>query len=213
MNLGKYFSKDRFSLRQVVGILTVVIIRASALVYATVTIPHTFTAGDTARAGDVNANFQALANAINNRTSATLANMAGTWDYTMVGSYITMNTAHSSTIDALCTNSRAGTLTLNADGTFSDNLPNPVDYCTKTNSSGSPIYVDYLYGHIIPTSPGSGLNGTWIVSSNGSGTLTYTSIGVTVPFRTSRDLNTMNSIWNDTTGSTPGNATVTYLRQ
>lgn len=62
--MTKYLSKDRFSLRQVVGMLTVAFLGVSVLAYAAVNLPFTFTAGSPARASEVNANFQATANAI-----------------------------------------------------------------------------------------------------------------------------------------------------
>ncbi len=64
MEFEKYFSKERFSLRQVVGMLTMVIVGISVIAYATVTIPYTFTSGTTAKSSEVNANFTALANAM-----------------------------------------------------------------------------------------------------------------------------------------------------
>lgn len=64
MKLGKYLSNDRFSLRQVIGMLTLVIVGISVVAYAAVTIPYTFTSGTTAKSSEVNANFTALANAM-----------------------------------------------------------------------------------------------------------------------------------------------------
>lgn len=193
MNFGKYFSKDRFSLRQVVGMLTVVIIGGGVLAYATtVTIPNTFVSGTTAKASDVNANFTALADAINNRASASLANVAGTWNYTLNGSFIEALSGNT-----LCTMSRTGTLTLNADGTFSDSQANTNNYC-----QGAGVQVN----------TGGTMTGTWTVSSNGSGTLTYSSGGL-VSLQSSKDLNTMTSVMNVPTGNYPGNWTITYLRQ
>jgi hypothetical protein len=59
-----YFSKNRFSLRQVVLILTIVFIGIAVLSYATVTIPNTFTSGTTISSSQVNANFAAVKEAI-----------------------------------------------------------------------------------------------------------------------------------------------------
>lgn len=70
-----YFRK-RFSMPEVVGLLTVVMASVGLYAYA-VTVPHTFTAGTTALASEVNANFQALEDAIDLRTpSACLGNSA-----------------------------------------------------------------------------------------------------------------------------------------
>lgn len=64
MKIRGYLSKERFSMRQVAGLLTVVFTGIAVLSYAAVSIPYTFTAGTTAKASEVNANFQTLANAL-----------------------------------------------------------------------------------------------------------------------------------------------------
>lgn len=191
MRIRGYLSRERFSMRQVAGLLAVVFVGVAVFSYAGVSIPYTFTAGTNAKAGEVNANFQALANAINNRTSATLANMAGTWNYTMTGSYLAVSSGN-----VLCTMSRTGSLTLNADGTFSDNQADTNNYCQ---------------GSGVETNTGGTFTGTWTVSTSGSGTLTYG--GVTSSFQTTKDLNTMIASFNRPTGNFPSNGTATYVRQ
>lgn len=57
-------SKRKFSLLEVVGLLAAVILSVGLYAYA-VTLPHTFTAGTTAVADEVNENFQALEEAVN----------------------------------------------------------------------------------------------------------------------------------------------------
>lgn len=64
MRIKGYLSKERFSMRQVIGLLAVVFVGVAVFSYAGVSIPYTFTAGTTAKASEVNANFQALANAM-----------------------------------------------------------------------------------------------------------------------------------------------------
>ncbi|MDI6801787.1 MAG: hypothetical protein QMD01_07050 [Thermodesulfovibrionales bacterium] len=64
MKIKQYFSKERFSMGQVVGLLAVIFIGITVLAYAAVNIPYTFTSGTTAKASEVNANFQALANSM-----------------------------------------------------------------------------------------------------------------------------------------------------
>lgn len=64
MDLKGYFLKKRFSTGQVVGLLATVFLGVTVVAYATVTIPNNFTAGTTAKANEVNANFQAIADAI-----------------------------------------------------------------------------------------------------------------------------------------------------
>lgn len=59
-----YFSKNRFSLRQVVLLLTIVFIGVAVISYATVTIPNTFTSGTTISSSQMNDNFTAIKNAI-----------------------------------------------------------------------------------------------------------------------------------------------------
>ncbi len=60
----KYFSKKRFTTRQVIGLLTIVFLGITVIAYA-VSIPNTFGTGQTISSGAVNQNFQALADAIN----------------------------------------------------------------------------------------------------------------------------------------------------
>lgn len=64
MKIRGYLSRERFSMRQIAGVLAVVFVGVAVFSYAGVSIPYTFTAGTTAKAGEVNANFQALANAM-----------------------------------------------------------------------------------------------------------------------------------------------------
>lgn len=64
MKIRKYLSRKRFSMRQVVGLLMIVFLGVTVLAYAAVSIPHNFTPNTTAKASEVNANFQALANAM-----------------------------------------------------------------------------------------------------------------------------------------------------
>ena len=164
---------------------------SAAVVYAA-SVPYTFSSGTVAKSSEVNANFQALADAMNNRTSATLANMAGTWNYRSAGSFLDALNGN-----RLCTNSHTGTLTLNADGTWSDNQADTNNYCQ---------------GGGVQTNTGATFTGTWTVSANGSGTITYGG-GYSLSFQASKDLNTMISAWNSSTGNFPGNGTATYVRQ
>jgi len=62
--MKQYIAKKRFSVSQVVGLLALVFIGITVLAYATVNIPYTFTSGTTAKASEVNANFQALSAAM-----------------------------------------------------------------------------------------------------------------------------------------------------
>lgn len=64
MRIRGYLSKERFSMKQVAGLLAVVFVGVAVFSYAGVSIPYTFTVGTTAKASEVNANFQALANAM-----------------------------------------------------------------------------------------------------------------------------------------------------
>lgn len=166
------------------------ILVSAAAVYAA-SVPYTFSSGTVAKSSEVNANFQALADAMNNRTSATLANMAGTWNYSMTGSFVEVLNGN-----RLCTMSRTGTLTFNADGTYSDNQADTNNYC---------------HGGGVQTNTGGTFTGTWTVLANGTGTRTYG--GGSMSFQTSKDLNTMTSAWNVSTGNYPSNGIATYVRQ
>jgi hypothetical protein len=69
----KYFSKKRFTMRQVVGLLTFVFLGITVIAYAAVTIPNTFSSGTTISSSQVNANFTALGNAMPAVKTATTA--------------------------------------------------------------------------------------------------------------------------------------------
>jgi hypothetical protein len=56
--------KKRFSMVETIGLLAFVIIGLAIFAYATTNVPYTFKAGTTAKADEVNANFSALATAI-----------------------------------------------------------------------------------------------------------------------------------------------------
>ena len=58
----KYFSKKRFTMRQVVGLLTGVFLGITVIAYAAVNIPNVFSSGTTISSSQVNANFTAVAN-------------------------------------------------------------------------------------------------------------------------------------------------------
>ena len=59
-----YFNKKSFTMRQVIGLLTVVFLGIAVIAYAA-SIPSTFSSGQTISSSAVNQNFQALADAIN----------------------------------------------------------------------------------------------------------------------------------------------------
>lgn len=59
-----YFNKKSFTMRQVIGLLTIVFLGIAAITYA-VSIPNSFSNGQTISSGAVNQNFQTLADAIN----------------------------------------------------------------------------------------------------------------------------------------------------
>ena len=61
----KYFSKKRFTMRQVVGLLTFVFLGISVFTYAAVTLPYPdFVAGNPISSDQVDANFTALKTAV-----------------------------------------------------------------------------------------------------------------------------------------------------
>ncbi len=57
-----YFNKRSFTMRQVIGLLTVVFLGITVIAYAAVNIPNTFAPNTTISASQVNANFTAVAN-------------------------------------------------------------------------------------------------------------------------------------------------------
>ena len=59
-----YFNKKSFTMRQVIGLLTIVFLGIAVIAY-TASIPNTFSNGQTISSDAVNQNFQALADAIN----------------------------------------------------------------------------------------------------------------------------------------------------
>ncbi len=59
-----YLSKKRFTMRQVVGLLTIVFLGIAVIAYAAVTIPNTFSNGQPISSGQVNQNFATLGNAM-----------------------------------------------------------------------------------------------------------------------------------------------------
>ncbi len=82
----RYFNKKRFTMRQVIGLLTIVFLGIVAIGYA-VTIPHTFTSGTTISSSQVNANFTAVKTAID--TLEDQANIGAPCDagFTRVGAW------------------------------------------------------------------------------------------------------------------------------
>jgi hypothetical protein len=64
MRIKNYISKKRFSMKQVVSVLVVVFLGITVLAYAAVSIPNNFTPNTTAKASEVNANFNAVKTAI-----------------------------------------------------------------------------------------------------------------------------------------------------
>lgn len=60
-----YFDKKRFTMGQVVGLLSIVFLGAAVIAYAsTVTIPNTFTSGTTISSSEMNDNFSAVKSAV-----------------------------------------------------------------------------------------------------------------------------------------------------
>lgn len=137
---------------------------ASYVAAAPVTVPFTFTAGTAAKASEVNANFTALANAINQlssrvsqlesgKYSLTESNFIGT--YTMHG-LITM--LPNPTYVAKYIESRvvSGTMTINADHTYSVSESESGFKHDVTDTTGSASAIGpYTGGH----------NGTWSLSA------------------------------------------------
>ena len=60
----KCLSKKSFTMRQVIGLLTFVFLGIAVIAYAAVTVPNTFSNGQTISSGQVNENFTTLATAM-----------------------------------------------------------------------------------------------------------------------------------------------------
>jgi formylglycine-generating enzyme required for sulfatase activity len=60
----------RFSMMEVAGLVSVLLVGIGLYAWAATTVPNTFTAGTIAKASEVNANFQAVTDAINHVTCA-----------------------------------------------------------------------------------------------------------------------------------------------
>jgi len=66
--MKRLFTK-RFSMAEIIGLLAVAVLSVTVIGYAATTLPHTFSSGETVSSGQVNANFQSLANTIDGLTS------------------------------------------------------------------------------------------------------------------------------------------------
>jgi VCBS repeat-containing protein len=136
------------------------------IVFAQTTVPNTFTAGTAAKASEVNANFHALATAIDNLESRvsklegtlTAADVAGTYAFaSLEAETITnanVNVASSQGI--VHHQSSNGTFTFNANGTFSFSAPNNSSKLTFSLNTATATETQ-------ETVPGSG-TGTWSLS-------------------------------------------------
>jgi len=156
--------KPKINIKMMFISLAAVILLAGMLNYAAgdITFPNNFQNGTVADAEQVNDNFSA----INTRQTATLAKLAGTYDYR--GSGIFLETIISVQKD--CPVSFKGTLVLTSNG--SGNVSETQnDQCQGTAVSGTS-------------------NLTVTINPNGSGTLTYAG-GAAYTIQLSKDLNTI----------------------
>src|SRR5258706_4460391 len=109
-----------------VGLLLSVL---SGVAFAQTTVPNTFTRGTAAKASEVNANFQALATAIDNLGSRvsklegtiTATDVAGTYAFASLEAetFTGANVNVASSVGIIHHQNGNGTFTLNANGTFS----------------------------------------------------------------------------------------------
>ncbi len=124
--------------------------------------------------------------------------MAGTWNYVV-------NNHNYNSSDGLCNTTLSGTLTLNSDGTFSDNMASfNSTYDIMCSTSGIHVYA-----------AGVG-TGTFTVGADGSGTLSYTSGSpnpLNVSFRASKDLSTIIFFSSYTLGTATYKISGTAVRQ
>lgn len=157
-------------MRQVFASLLIFWLTSAA--QAQVTVPHTFTAGAAARASEVNANFSALATAINDlatRLSAvenptvTAASVAGTYKYLSLG--IAVNATQAVSNAGILTVRGAtwtGTMVLNAGGTasFTTIRANSNSRIAVTGGTPATVTIEHLRETGTETNPA-----TWALSN------------------------------------------------
>jgi len=162
-----------------VGLLLLVL---SGVGLAQTTVPNTFTAGTAAKASEVNANFQALATAIDNlgsrvsKLEGTLstADVAGTYAFASleVETFTGANVNVASSLGIVHHQNGNGTFTFNANGTFTFSQTTSSSKLTFLLNSASAT-------ETIETIPGTA-TGTWTLSGK---ILTINiSGGPTIPF-------------------------------
>jgi hypothetical protein len=139
----------------------------SVAALAQTTVPYTFTAGTTAQASQVNADFSALATAIDNLTSRvsklegqlTAADMVGT--YAITGLSVTVSSQAQVT-----NNSVQGTLNLNANGTYSLSISGGIAFSLNWIFVGSNPVQSASAPYQTITPPLYNESGTWSLSGN-----------------------------------------------
>src|SRR4051812_7194615 len=108
------------------GLVALGLVLLAGAAHAQTSVPHSFSSGQPARAAEVNANFQALATAINNLTArvdrlegaaVTAANVAGT--YQLFGLQTGIAPSGSGLIETI---TYTGTVTLAGGGTYTGSL-------------------------------------------------------------------------------------------
>jgi hypothetical protein len=156
--------KPKSCLKVILISLTAVILSVGILNYAAgdITFPNNFQNGTVADADQVNANFAA----INSRQAATLAKLAGTYDYR--GSGIILKNVNG--VQTNCPVSFRGTLVVNTSGSGTISRTEN-DQCGETASVTN--------------------NVTVTINTNGSGTLTLVGGGGAHSIQLSKDLNTI----------------------
>lgn len=98
-------------------LVALLLLNYSAIATAATTVPYTFTAATPISASEMNANFQALATAIDklSSTTPTVAELAGT--YRLTGFQTELGPSPSTIIGTTKVETYGGTVTLSADGT------------------------------------------------------------------------------------------------
>lgn len=124
------------------SLVALLILSFSAAATAATTVPYTFTTGTPISASEMNANFQALATAIDklSSTTPTVAELAGT--YRLTGFQTELGPSPSTSWGLTKVETYGGTVTLSADGTCSSSgafmsgtLTARVDNTNITNST------------------------------------------------------------------------------
>ncbi|MBI3611096.1 MAG: SUMF1/EgtB/PvdO family nonheme iron enzyme [Nitrospirae bacterium] len=135
--------KKRFSMPEVVGLLAFVVVGIAIDAYAATTVPNTFTTGTTAKAAEVNANFSALATAIDTIPAPDTANQVRDKFFTGTSCVGTSANDIMVKVGPLCVDKYEASVWSNPDGTVTQYGDTADDYPVGFPDNGNwttPVY-------------------------------------------------------------------------